>query len=360
MSLTFHIGRTEVHLPTVLLTLALGAAGGLLARQLHVPLALLLGSLLAVGGASVFGVKLAGRLPALPQDVRLVFVPVIGVSIGGAFTPDILREAALWWPSLVALALFIPLAHWIGFRALSATGQLDPVTAFFGTAPGGLMETVQMGEEMGADVPMLTMLQFMRLILTIVLVPIFFAWMTGHAVGSAGGASMGAREVPGLRDVGILLAAGIIGAVLGRRTRIPAGIITGPVLLSGAAHLAGLTEALPPGWLIGVTQVVIGTTLGVRFAGVAPRAFVVALRLAALNVTLTMALAGLIAVGLAPLVHEPRAAVFLAFAPGGLAEMSLIALSLQISVLYVTAHHVLRIVLAVTVAQVFSRRLKKP
>jgi len=247
----------------------------------------------------------------------------------------------------------------MGFKALSATGQLDPVTAFFGTAPGGLMETVQMGEEMGADVPMLTMLQFMRLILTIVLVPIFFAWMTGHAVGSAGGASMGARAAPGLADAAILLAAGILGALLGRRSGIPAGIITGPVLMSGAAHLAGLTAALPPGWLIGATQVIIGTTLGVRFAGVAPRAFVVALRLAALNVALTMALAGLLAVGLAPLVHEPRSAVFLAFAPGGLAEMSLIALSLQVSVLYVTAHHVLRIVLAVTVAQVFSRRLKQ-
>lgn len=359
MPLTFRYGRAEVHLPTVALTLATGAAGGLAAQALHVPLALLLGSLMAVGAASVFGIRLAGRAPQVPQDVRLFFVPVIGVSIGGSFTPDILREAALWWPSLLALALFIPTAHWIGFRVLSATGRLDPVTAFFGTAPGGLLETVQMGEEMGADVAMLTMLQFMRLILTIVLVPIGFAWMTGHAVGSAGGASMGGREAPGLADAGILLAAGVVGAVLGRRTGIPAGIITGPLLMSGAAHLSGLTAAIPPGWMIGMTQVVIGTTLGVRFVGVQARAFGLALRLASLNVALTMALAGVIAIFLAPLVHEPRAAVFLAFAPGGLTEMSLIALSLQISVLYVTAHHVLRIVLAVTVAQVFSRRLKR-
>ena len=49
------------------------------------------------------------------------------------------------------------------------------------------------------------------------------------------------------------------------------------------------------------------------------------------------------------------AAVFLAYAPGGLAEMSLVALSLNMSVIYVTAHHVLRIVLAVSFAKLGKR-----
>jgi len=60
---------------------------------------------------------------------------------------------------------------------------------------------------------------------------------------------------------------------------------------------------------------------------------------------------------LAPHVNEPVAATFLAFAPGGLAEMGLIALSLDMSVIYVTAHHVLRIVLAVSAARILARRI---
>ncbi|MEX1147168.1 MAG: AbrB family transcriptional regulator, partial [Sphingomonadales bacterium] len=59
------------------------------------------------------------------------------------------------------------------------------------------------------------------------------------------------------------------------------------------------------------------------------------------------------------LVGEPVAAVFLAFAPGGLAEMSLVALSLKMSVIYVTAHHVLRIMLAVGLAKLGSRMLDR-
>lgn len=49
--------------------------------------------------------------------------------------------------------------------------------------------------------------------------------------------------------------------------------------------------------------------------------------------------------------------MFLAFAPGGLVEMGLIALGLNMSILYVTAHHLLRIILAVSFVRVFGGRL---
>lgn len=360
MSLRSRLGLAGLHWPTVLLTFALGLAGGWLAQLAGLPLPMLTGSLIAVGGAALAGLRPLGHLPQMPQSLRMVFVPAIGVSIGAAFTPQILAEARQWWPSLVALALFIPAVHWIGYRALTATGRTDRVTAYFGTVPGGLIESVQMGEEMGADLRMLTMLQFMRLILTIILVPLFFTWMTGHAVGSAGGAVIGGTGLPlAARDMAILVAAGILGAVLGKAARLPAGIISGPILLSGLVHLAGWTQTAPPGWLIGLTQVAIGTTLGVRFAGMPPGQFVTAARLSSLHVALTIAAAAAVAFLLGPPVGEPPAAVFLAFAPGGLAEMSLIALSLDMSVVYVTVHHVARIVLAVTFARAFAGRLRR-
>jgi uncharacterized protein len=78
-------------------------------------------------------------------------------------------------------------------------------------------------------------------------------------------------------------------------------------------------------------------------------------RLAVINGVAALLLALAFAEGLHLLVGEPVAAVFLAFAPGGLAEMSLIALSLQMSAIFVTAHHVARIVLAVTLAKMGSR-----
>lgn len=357
----FRPDLTGIHLPTLALTLAAGWAGGLVASWLHLPLPMLLGSLLVVATASVVAVRPLGHLPQFPMKLRQMFIPIIGVSIGGAFRPEIVAEAATWWPSMLALALFIPAVHLLGFRALVATGRTDRVTAFFGTAPGGLIEAVQMGEEMGADPRMLTMLQFMRLILTIVLVPIAFTILTGHAVGSAGGMVMTGADAPLTpRDVAILTACAVAGAWLGIRLRLPAGWIFGPILLSGAVHLAGLTQTVPPAWLISVVQVVIGTGLGVRFAGMPPRQFLLALRLAAINVAISISVAAAVAFALGPSVGESPAAVFLAFAPGGLAEMVLIALSLQVSVVYVSVHHILRILLAITLARAMAPWLAGP
>ncbi|MBZ4023075.1 hypothetical protein CKO11_11455, partial [Rhodobacter sp. TJ_12] len=156
-----------------------------------------------------------------------------------------------------------------------------------------------------------------------------------------------------------LAAAGAVGGGLGWRLRIPGGMVTGPILVSALVHLSGLAQGAPPAWLVTLTQLIIGTSLGVRFAGMEPRRFWLALRLAGLSTSVSIGLAGLFAFALATWVGEPISAVFLAFAPGGLVEMSLVALSLQLSAVYVTAHHALRILLAVTAARVLAPRLAK-
>lgn len=343
------------HWPTVALTYAVGLSGGLIAKALHLPLPMLLGSLLAVGAAAVIGLRPLGHLPQAPQSIRMAFVPIIGVAIGSAARPGILAEAAGWIPSLAALCLFIPIVHQIGYRLIASTGRVDRLTAFYGAAPGGLVETVQMGEEAGADVQMLAMLQFLRLILTIVAVPVGFSIMEGHAVGSAAGAAV-AGSPAGLPDLAIMAACAVIGLMIGLRLKLPAGHVLGPILLSVLVHVMGWTNSAPPGWLVASAQVVIGTALGVRFAGMPARRILDALQLSLLNGCVT--LGGAVAVGflLAPWVGEPVRAVILAFAPGGLVEMGLIALSLKMSILYVTAHHLMRIILAVSFARFFAPR----
>jgi membrane AbrB-like protein len=286
-------------------------------------------------------------------------VPIIGVSIGGAFTPQILRDVPGWAPSLIALLLYLPLSLGIGYQIYTRLGGIPKVTAFFGAVPGGLIETVALGEQAGADPQMLTLLQFLRLILCIIFVPMGFTFVTGHAVGSAAGVEMTGASAPiGLSDAAILLGAAVVGAWVGRQLRLPAAIMTGPIFLSALAHLGGLTEAIPPGWMVTATQLVVGTSLGARFAGLPRQTLVAALKVATLNAAAALALALAFASVLGQWVGEPPAAVFLAFAPGGLAEMSLIALSLQMSVVYVTAHHVARIVLSVMIAQILSKRIR--
>jgi uncharacterized protein len=354
----FHIGKTEIDLPQLAVTLAIGGAGGFVATRLHLPLGMLLGSLLAVGLCAMLNLRPLGRTMLVPLPMRFAFVPIIGVSIGGAFTPQVVSQMPEWWVTVLGLFLYIPVAHFAGFAIYRKLGGLDPATAWFGAVPGGLVECVTLGEEAGADGQMLTMLQFLRLILCIIFVPLGFTWLTGHSVGSASGIKMAGANIPiGLWDAAVLIFCAVAGLIVARRLRFPAPVITGPILFSAIAHLAGLTQTAPPGWTITMTQWVVGASLGSRFAGLPKGAFVAALRLALLNVSMALALAFGFGLVLAGPVNEPVAAVFLAYAPGGLAEMGLIALSLQMSVIYVTAHHVVRIVLSVSVAKGLARRM---
>ncbi|WP_309665876.1 AbrB family transcriptional regulator [Tabrizicola sp.] len=345
----------NVKLMALAVTLTLGALGGWIAHWAHLPLGYLLGSLVVTGVIAAGDVRPFGCQITLPARLRFSFVPVIGVAIGGAFTPAVAGQALGWGPSLLALCLYVPLAHAAGF-ALYRRGGLSATNAFFGAVPGGLIESVQLGEEAGADVRLLTVLQFLRLIGTIIAVPMLFWGLTGHAVGSASGVQMvGAAAHLGPREVAILVAAGLMGVAIGRLLRLPGWIITGPILMSALIHGLGWVEGVPPGWLIAATQIVLGTGLGARFVGVDRAMLRRAAVLALINGVVALLLAMGFALSLHALVGEPVAAVFLAFAPGGLAEMSLIALSLQVSVIYVTAHHVLRIVLAVGLAKLGSR-----
>lgn len=337
------------------MTLGIGGLGGALAHWAHLPLGYLLGALVVVGGIAAAGWAPFGRPVTLPARLRFSFVPVIGVAIGGAFTPDVARQALDWGPSLAALCLFVPVAHYLGYR-IYRRGGLAPREAFYGAVPGGLIESVQLGEEAGADVRLLTVLQFLRLIGTIITVPLLFWGLTGQTVGSASGVQMvGAAAVLGPRDVAVLVVCGAVGVVVGRGLRLPGWIITGPICASALAHGLGWVEGVPPGWMVAATQVVLGTGLGARFVGVERRMLRRAAALAVVNGAAALALA----LGFAYAVHGvagvPVAAAFLAFAPGGLAEMSLIALSLKMSVIYVTAHHVVRIVLAVSFAKLGGR-----
>lgn len=338
------------------LTLAVGAVGGLVGQALGLPLGLLLGALVAVGTCAATDVRLAGHGVHLPQPLRFFFVPVIGVSIGGAFTPAVLAQMPGWWPSLLALCVYVPVAHLAGYW-IYRRGGLPPATAWFGATPGGLIDSVVLGEAAGADGQMLVLLQFLRLILTVVAVPVGFMILTGEAVGSSGGARIGSGDALLRGDLALLAVAAVAGYFLGKWLRFPAAIMTGPIALSAAFHLAGWTEGVPPDWMVAVTQVVVGSALGARFVGLPRGALGRAARLAGANVAVALMLAFGFAWIVPLMVEVPVTGAFLAFAPGGLAEMSLVALSLQVSVVFVTAHHVLRIVLSVLLAQVLWERI---
>ncbi|ASM74982.1 MULTISPECIES: AbrB family transcriptional regulator [Roseobacteraceae] len=339
-----------------LVALILGGAGAAMAVLVHLPLAMVTGPLIVLALFTMRGGRVFGQAPTLPSWLSLVVLPVIGLAIGSSLTPEVLISAKRWWPSLLSMLLFIPLVHYLGFVLFRHVGRLDPATSYFAAVPGGLMEVLLLAEETDAHAGTVLTLQFLRIVLCVLLVPLGFSLMGADLLPVSTSAM--SQRFPTLIEVTMMIACAAAGVGVGKLLRFPAAVVTGPMLCFGALQLWGITDAAPPPLSLAVTQLIMGSLLGLRFTGLPMRQFVVAIQLALANLAITMTLA----VGFAFLFHglvaEPVEALVLAYAPGGLAEMSLVAASLHIGLLYVSVHHLLRIILAILFARHFASSVR--
>jgi len=188
--------------------------------------------------------------------------------------------------------------------------------------------------------------------------PFWFRYAYGVS-SAGGGAGSGTLAGIGWLDGSLLVACAVVGPLIGKLLRLPAYRLVGPMLASAAVHLSGVTASAPPMELVAMAQVVVGSAIGARFVG-APLKWVFKI-MASSMVSTSLMLGATVgfALALAPLTGLPFAAIVLAFSPGGLAEMSLIALSLGIETAFVATHHVARIAMIVIAAPLVFRSVAK-
>ncbi|MBC8338188.1 MAG: AbrB family transcriptional regulator [Rhodospirillales bacterium] len=333
------------------LTLLLGAVGGAVFDWLTMPLAWLIGAMIIITIAALAGAPLKP-----PGRLRNLMIGVLGIMLGSAFTPDILESAVLWSTSILTLIAFVVVLAAGVAVFLNRVAGFDPVTSYFAAAPGSFASMVIMGVEMGGDERNISLIHAIRIMLTVLVIPFWFRFYYGYVPGGAGG-------LPGLGSIMdfplddfAILAACALGYPLAKLVRMPAGALLGPMFLSAVVHLTGLTSAKPPSEIVNLSQLVIGTGLGCRFVGLHVKR-VIGTMMLSVGVTLFMLLlAASFAFGLEYFTGLPFAALWLAFAPGGLAEMTLISLAMGIDTAFVSTHHLVRMIFLVFVTPlVFSQ-----
>jgi len=351
------IGKT---LSAIVLALAIGSFGGFAARFTGLPMPFLLGAFLLTGVTTVAGFHLGPVKPHLPMPLRNVFVGIIGVMIGGSFHPGIFSTLSLIWLPVIGVVFFVLASLAGNYLLFRRVGGYDRPTAFFAAMPGGLIESITMGERAGADVHILTMQQFMRIALVITIVPFLFLIVTGDKVGSAAGVTINSGHMSAsVLDWAIMALCVGLGQLGGRALRLPASILVGPLILSAAAHYLGLTEAGPPFWLVAVSQIFVGTGLGARFRGFQRSEFARVIGLGLTSVALMLALDAAMVLVIMHFTGLPFDVLLISFAPGGVTETALIALSLHANPVFVTTLHVFRIILTVLVSSVIFRSVQK-
>jgi membrane AbrB-like protein len=338
----------HVQAQRIALALAIGAVGGYLFKRLTLPLPWMLGSMSFVTIATLAGLK-----TRVPGNFRSLMITVLGIMLGGQFTPAIIARMGEWIFTIAGLALWMALAGGACLVYFRKVAGYDRVTAFFSATPGGLNEMVLVGGSMGGDVRIISLTHASRIALVVLTIPLWYR-LSGAVPPVAPGSGIGMLDLA-WQDVLILTGCAIAGVLGARALRIPAAALVGPMVLSAIVHVAGITGSKPPDALVAFAQIAIGAAIGGRFGGmalghiarIAGHAVVSAVVMLVLTVSFSLALARL--------TGYPLPAVVLAFAPGGLAEMSLIALALSVDAAFVASHHIARIVMVVTIAPAFFK-----
>ena len=319
-----------------LLALAVSLIGGVICAWLRTPLPWMIGPLVAMALCNFNGARLVA--PPLGRELGQLF---IAVTLGLYFTPSVSREVATHASILVTAAISSILIGAAAAYFLSRVARIDDATAFFASVPGGAAEMATLGERFGASIDKVAVAHAVRIFLVVCTIPVILTLANVHG-GDTYRPVLTSFSVLNLL---ILFAIAGTGGLLLRAIGFPNPWMMGPLATTIAVTAAGLQLSSMSGVLTNAGQVLLGCALGTRFAPTflkgAPR-FVAGL---ITSIYLMMAMSALLAWCLAGVSGLYVPSMILATAPGGIAEMSITARTLQLGVALVTAAHVTRVLL---------------
>lgn len=329
------------------MTLLLAGVGTAVFWALDLPLPFLFGPMFACLTAALLGAPLRGIRP-ISQGARTI----LGVAVGASITPAVMHQL----PQMIGSVAFIPpyilVIGLIGVPFFRRVCGFDPATAYFAAMPGGLQDMVLFGEEAGADVRALSLIHATRVLIIVSLVPAVMVFVLDRPLSHPIGAP--AADLP-WQELAIMTAAALGGWALGWRVGLFGAAILGPMIVTAALSLGGVIEHRPPREAILAAQFFIGTGIGVGYVGVtlhelrrdvlAGIVFVIILAVLAFAVTEIVVHLGL---------AEPLDG-FLSFAPGGQAEMTVLAIVAGADLGFVVVHHLVRLTLVILGAPVVAR-----
>jgi membrane AbrB-like protein len=342
-------GQNASALQRSIATFAIAGVGAIVFWALHLPLPFLFGPMFASLLAALAGAKLRGA-----GGISVGARTILGVAVGASITPAVIGQVPHMLASIALVPVYILIIAAVGVPFFSRVCKLDRVTAYYAAMPGGLQDMVIFGEEAGGDVRALSLIHATRILVIVSLAPLVLALTMGVDLDNPVGEP--AAELPVLELVLMVIAA-LVGWKAGEKVGLFGASILGPMIAAAALSLAGIIHHRPPAEAILFAQFFIGMGIGVGYVGITLKelrrfvaagfAYVLLLGVLAFVFAEIAVLSGLAA----PLEG------FLAFSPGGQAEMTVLAIIAGADLGFVVLHHLTRLTLVITGAPLIARLL---
>jgi hypothetical protein len=310
-------------------TLAVAAVGGLAFQSMHVPGGAMSGAVLSVALISYFN-----WATPLGNLLRLIAMAITGISIGSALTPATFANVGNYPVSILLMAACVVMVTASSMFVSNRISRWPKPTALLAAVPGSMAYILSVSLALGADPPRVVIVQMVRVIFLVVLLPLIIVLESGAHMGAIADFEIDPPLVL-LGNAVVSVAAGLVFV----RLKMGGGMIFGSMLVSGFIHGTGLATGRVPFDITLVGQIMIGAWAGSRFAGFDWALFGRTMAASTLAIGTSLAVTLAFATFASKFLDMPFGATLIAYAPGGLEAMVVLSLGLGIDPLFVSAHH---------------------
>lgn len=256
----------------ILVTLLMGIIGSKIAQRLKVPGGAMIGALFSV---AIFNILTGmGELPIISKIIVQILT---GIFIGARITTDDIKDLKkIFIPSFLMIVLMGIVNFIMGYFIYKFT-PLDMVTALFATAPGGLTDMTIISYDFGAEPSKVALLQMVRLISVIALIPSIIKLIIIKFRKSNKNIRVNLENTQEKKEVEksfeeknknlsvilITLIIGVFGGILGKILEVPSGPMTFSMIATAIYNIFS-NKAYLPTKLREFIQIIAGTLIGVK------------------------------------------------------------------------------------------------
>lgn len=330
-----------------LITFSIALVGVGVFQFFALPLPFLFGPMFACLFAALLGVPMQGA-----GQISVAARTVLGVAVGASITPAILGQVPLMAMTLAMIPVYVAIIGMVGVPFFQRICGFDRITSYYAAMPGGFQDMVLFGQEAGGNPRALSLIHATRVLVIVTLVPILLTGPFGVSLDQPIDAP--AREVP-LQEMAIMVAVALIGWKGGVRIGLFGAAILGPMILATALSLGDILHHRPPAEAIMAAQFFIGMGIGMQFRGVTLAELRHDVAAGAAFAVILAALAGAFTVLAYKMGGAPMLEAFLSFAPGGQAEMTILAIVAGADLGFIVIHHLMRLIVVITGAPIMAK-----
>ena len=337
--------------PKFILVILVSIPSAIIADYFNVPLAWMIGPMIMTSIGALAGLKII--MPRLALSSVLI---LLGLYIGNYIDQNLFNQMLDWiWTTLIML-IYIIISIYIVSKYLQKFSGYQKKASIFSAAPGALGPLIILAEYEKSDLSQVATSHLIRLIIIITVFPFIIVSSSDQETLIINDFNYMAQNH---FNLALLIVGSLILIFIFDKIKVPAALLSGTLVASGILQITEIASYKLPETTINFCLLVLGASVGCRFANKTIKE-IANNSLHSIVATVILVILGLLAAYFANFfVENSLMTLILAFCPGGIYEVAVIAIAFDLEPDFVAFHHIIRLLFILFTVPVFLKVIEK-